>query len=271
MQDVIEGSRLLANPRPLYYIVKFRLVVMSNQEKERFQQSEFHFVSTDFRDSKKRGGGSIVITDRDIQIVNEVSRWRGILGRQVQMLCGFDGVRACDRRLKLLIDEGFLTRRRYIYGVAGLLGITEKARREFNITLPVSEPRLDQIYHDIAVTDTALYIMYRGKVTADRIVTEKELRNRDGFTTRKHMADFIFTYGKNRTCCVEVELNTKAKARFMDNIKQNYLTYDYQQWIVPQDKVKIRTMIQDAQTQYPNIRIIDMEVINDYIEKARPK
>ncbi len=33
------------------------------------------------------------------------------------MLCGFDGVRACDRRLKLLIDEGFLTRRRYIYGV----------------------------------------------------------------------------------------------------------------------------------------------------------
>lgn len=187
------------------------------------------------------------------------------------MLCGFDGVRACDRRLKLLIDEGFLTRRRYIYGVAGLLGITEKARREFNIALPVSEPRLDQIYHDIAVTDTALYIMYRGKVSARNIVTEKELKNRDGFTTRKHMVDFIFYYGKNHTCCVEVELSAKSRERFMNNIKQNYMAYDYQQWVVPRDKVKIRTMIQDAQNQYPNIRIIDMEVINDYINKARGK
>ena len=82
---------------------------------------------------QKREVCVIVITERDILILKEVSRWRGILGRQVQMLCGFDGVRSCDRRLKLLIDEGYLIRKRYIYGVAGLLSITEKARREFNI------------------------------------------------------------------------------------------------------------------------------------------
>ncbi len=60
MQDVIEGSRLLANPRPLYYIVKFRLVVMSNQEKERFQQSEFYVSIIQISGTtKKRGGGFI--------------------------------------------------------------------------------------------------------------------------------------------------------------------------------------------------------------------
>lgn len=220
---------------------------------------------------QKREVCVIVITERDILILKEVSRWRGILGRQIQMLCGFDGVRACDRRLKLLIDEGYLIRKRYIYGVAGLLSITEKARREFSLLLPVSEPRLDQIYHDIAVTDTALYIMYAYNVSRENIITEKELRNRDGFTTRKHMVDFIFHYNGNNTCCVEVELNAKSKERFLSNVRQNYLDYNYQQWVVPQSKVKIRTMIQDALTMYPNMQIIDMEVIDDYIRQARGK
>ncbi|MBQ3258530.1 MAG: hypothetical protein IJA67_14150 [Oscillospiraceae bacterium] len=170
----------------------------------------------------------------------------------------------------MLIDEGFLTRKRYIYGVAGVLSITEKARRELNIILPVTEPRLDQIYHDITVTDTALYIMHRFKVSADAIETEKQMRNKDGFTQRKHMSDFIFRRN-GATCCVEVELNTKSRDRFMNNIKQNYMDYDAQRWIVPQNKVKIRTMISDAQKTYPNIKIIDMEVVDDYIRQAGDK
>ena len=187
------------------------------------------------------------------------------------LLCGFAGVRACDRRLKLLIDAGLLSRKRYIYGVAGLLGITEKARKELNIPLPVTEPRLDQIYHDIAVTDTALYISSTYGIPLNSIISEKEMRNKEGFVSRKHMADFMFYYNGDMTCCVEVELNTKSKQRFFGNVKQNYTEYNYQYWAVPHGKVKIRTMLADAQTMYPNIGIIDMEVVNDFIRKAGGK
>lgn len=186
------------------------------------------------------------------------------------MLCGFESVRSCDRRLKVLIDEGYLTRRRYIYGVAGLLSITEKARRDFDIELPVSEPRLDQIIHDIAVTDTVIYMTNVYKIPLNIIVSEKELRTQDGFTARTHKADFIINH-KKHTFCVEVELSTKSKDRLMNNVRQNYMTYSGQIWTVPQGKVKIRDILEEASEIYPNIKIIDMEVIDDFIRRTARK
>lgn len=179
-------------------------------------------------------------------------------------------MRSCDRRIKVLIDEGYLTRQRYIYGVAGLLAITEKARVDFDIGLPVSEPRLDQIIHDIAVTDTVIYMTNVFNIPLHNIVSEKEMRNKDGFTTRAHKADFIINQGK-RTFCVEVELSTKSKNRLMNNIKQNYMSYSGQIWTVPQGKIKIRDILTEANKIYSNIKIIDMEVIDDYIRQTRGK
>lgn len=104
------------------------------------------------------------------------------------------------------------------------------------------------------------------KVPLHSIVSEKELRSKDGFTARTHKADFIINQGK-RTFCVEVELSTKSKDRLMNNIKQNYMAYSGQIWTVPQGKVKIRDILAEASELYSNIRIIDMEVIDDYIRQ----
>ena len=71
----------------------------------------------------------MILTERDRLILREISRWRGCLSRQVQLIGGFTGLRACDRRLKKLVDENLLTRKRYVYGLAGIYQITPKAQR----------------------------------------------------------------------------------------------------------------------------------------------
>ena len=46
------------------------------------------------------------LQERDYEILRLVYRFRFCLGRHVQVLCGFSGARASDRRLKLLVEAG---------------------------------------------------------------------------------------------------------------------------------------------------------------------
>ena len=204
----------------------------------------------------------MILQSRDKEIINTVARFRLMLGRQIKVLCGFSGERACDRRLKILINEGYLIRERLIYGVAGIYTVTAKARKDFDLHLTVSKIRLDQIKHDISVVDTAIYLINTEKITLSDIKTEKELRHEQGFSKiRGHEPDFIYKKD-GEINCVEVELSLKAKDKFIKNIKSNYLSYNLQKWAIPKDKLKIREILSDVYNQYPNIEIIDLENIN---------
>jgi hypothetical protein len=148
-----------------------------------------------------------------------------------------------------------------IYGVAGIYTVTAKGKRVFDLPLSIGKPRLDQIRHDIAVVDTAIYLIQSEKIKLSGIQTEKELRNRQGFSNcRGHMPDLVYTKGK-KTVCVEVELSLKAKDRLIKNVKSNFLTYDVQLWVVPKDKAKIRDVLSSVQYQYPNMKVVDLESI----------
>ena len=46
------------------------------------------------------------IMERDKKIMREIDRWRVCLGRHIRALAGFTGQRACDRRLRELIEAG---------------------------------------------------------------------------------------------------------------------------------------------------------------------
>ena len=48
----------------------------------------------------------MVLTERDVKIIKEIQHWRFLLSRQIKTLGGFNGQRACDRRLKKLIEAG---------------------------------------------------------------------------------------------------------------------------------------------------------------------
>ena len=205
----------------------------------------------------------MILTERDRLIIKEISRWRGCLSRHVQIIGGFTGVRACDRRLKKLVDENLLTRKRYVYGLAGIYQITPKAGKLLGLDGYIGTIRLDQAFHDMTVVDTYLYCLASLKIQREDFISEKEIRHEDGFSPRSHLPDFLFKW-KDGLCCVEVELSEKAKDRLEKNVESNYVKYEFQYWFVPKENKRVLKWLKEFSDKYPNIKIVDMGVIDDF-------
>ena len=153
------------------------------------------------------------LVDRDKKIIREIDRWRVLQGKHIKELAGFEGQRACDRRLRKLIDVGYIKREKILYGVAGIYRNLNKATKIVRgVRVAVTKIRADQIMHDIAVAETAIFFKKNHGVEFDEMKTEIQLHREDGFGVRKHRPDFIFEK-EGKTICVEVELNLKAKKR----------------------------------------------------------
>jgi DNA-binding Lrp family transcriptional regulator len=60
------------------------------------------------------------IMERDKKVMREIDRWRVCLGRHIRELAGFTGERACDRRLRKLIEAGYIERKHILYGVPAI-------------------------------------------------------------------------------------------------------------------------------------------------------
>ncbi len=204
------------------------------------------------------------LVERDYVVFREVERWRYCLGRHIKILAGFSSQRSCDRRLKVLLDMGFINRKKIIYGVPSIYTLPFKSKMLIGANKRQDKIRLDNIVHDIAVLDTAIYMMSKYNISLSDIQTEKQLHSSDGFSIRKHQPDFVFTKD-NKTYCVEVELTLKAKDRLENNIKSNFLTYDIQIWIL-EDNPKLIKIIKENKLQYPNIEITDIKEVRNYVE-----
>jgi hypothetical protein len=182
-------------------------------------------------------------------------------------LAGFSGQRACDRRLKILIDTGYIERKMILYGVPGVYYLTHKGKVLIGASKRPSKIRVEKISHDIAVLDTVIYFMKKYGVKSENIVTEKQLYSKSGFVTRKHYPDFVFTDAskKDCVCCVEVELTAKAKGKFEKNVEDNYLEYKTQYWAVPKSELKIRERLKELGEKYSNIETMELEGVQEYV------
>lgn len=210
----------------------------------------------------------MIITERDKLIIYTIAKFRFLQSRHIKLLCGFGGQRATDRRLKKLIENNFVDRKRILYGTAGIYTITKKARKQFHIDLSNSKIRVEQIQHDINVVDTAIYFMKKYSLTLDDIKTEKELQHERGFGTRVHQPDFVFLKDKE-THCVEIEMSLKAKKRLEQILKNNFLNYDVQFWIIPDEQQKIIEFVANSVNQFPNIEIVLLSTIQEYISSLK--
>ena len=208
------------------------------------------------------------LVERDYAVLRELERWRFVLSRQLRLLCGFPSQRTCDRRLKLLIEAGYIDRKHVLYGIPGLYFVTHKGKILIGASPKPDKLKVDQIVHDIAVVDAALYFALNCGVPLSDIVTEKELHQRDGFGTRKHRPDFIFAQ-EDKSHCVEVELTPKSKDRLIKNIRDNFLVYDYQKWIVPRAQIKIAKILNEQSATYPNIEILALEEVVGHINNIK--
>jgi len=68
------------------------------------------------------------ITNRDMELLRLVYRFKFCLGRHIKELIQFTGTRSADRRLTALVEAGYLTRKKYLYGVPYLYTVAHKGR-----------------------------------------------------------------------------------------------------------------------------------------------
>ena len=136
----------------------------------------------------------IRLTERDNKIIKEIERWRICQGRHIKELAGFGNQRTCDKRLQKLIGAEIITRKKILYGVAGIYSNTNKARNIAGIATGESKIKVEQIGHDIAVLDAAIYINKKFGIPFEAMITEKELHSLDGFGVRRHRPDFVIKH-----------------------------------------------------------------------------
>lgn len=201
-------------------------------------------------------------------ILKEINRWRVCASRHIRFLAGFSGQRATDRRLKILIDAGYLERKKFLYGVPSIYFLTAKGQTLIQNRIRPEKVKVEQIVHDMTVLDTAIYFMRKKNLSLEDITTEKELHQLDGFGRRKHRPDFVFRQN-DLTSCVEVELTRKAKSRLLNIIKDNFMEYDTQIWVIPDSQPMILQVLKDSQKIYGNIQARSLQKITDYIRQIK--
>jgi hypothetical protein len=180
-------------------------------------------------------------------------------------LAGFEGQRACDRRLKILIEAGYIDRKKILYGVPSLYFLTHKGKMLIGANKRQDKIRVEKIPHDTAVVDTVIYFVLKHNISLDKIVTEKEINSQAGFGTRKHVPDFIIE-SENKKICIEVELSLKSKARFEKIVGDNYLNFSKQLWLVTKSGHKIRNILDNLSAKYPNIGIMNLEEVQQFVK-----
>jgi len=173
-------------------------------------------------------------------------------------------VRACDRRLRKLIEAGYIKRTKILYGVAGIYSNTNKAKKIIALSNINHKIRLEQLKHDIAVIDTAIYFNKKYGVKYNQITTEQELHRKDGFGRRRHRPDFVYIEESEKISCVEIELTLKSKDRFETNMKNNFLEYEKQTWVVPSKEIKIADILKNNMSKYTNIEILELQEVQKY-------
>jgi len=200
--------------------------------------------------------------DRDYCILREIYRWRFLLSRHIMDLCGFSGQRATDRRLKILLEAGYIERNKILYGIPSLYRLSYKGKILIGVNKRIEKNNIEKIPHDIAVLDTVCYFLKKYQLKTSDVTSEKELHSADGFGRRSHKPDFVISLNE-KSYAFEVELTLKSKDRLTSNVKDNYRNYDKQIWIVPKEQMRIIKLLKEFQKSYDGMEILSLK---DYIK-----
>lgn len=73
------------------------------------------------------------IVPRDYILMQQISKWRFLLGRQIKILADFPSQRTVDRRIKILKEAGYIKGAYKLYGVPALY--LQQTRQKMFLTL----------------------------------------------------------------------------------------------------------------------------------------
>ena len=72
------------------------------------------------------------LVPRDYILMQAISKWRFLLGRQIKILAEFPSQRTVDRRIKILKEAGYIKGAYKLSYVPALCFVTNKVKNVFN-------------------------------------------------------------------------------------------------------------------------------------------
>lgn len=143
----------------------------------------------------RRSGGRRQLTRRDIEIVRWVGRQRMATVLHVAAHIGF-AVSSANLRLGILVERGLVSYDRVLHGQHGVYRATTKG---LALGGEIKNPwriELASYLHDLALT--TLCLVLEREFGAERVVTERELRQSDRIAPRPHFTMHLDALGRKR-------------------------------------------------------------------------
>lgn len=208
----------------------------------------------------------MVLTERDIKILIEMLRWRFLLARQIKVIGDFSSNQSLYRRLKKLLDVGYVRRTYYLYGVPAIYTTTSKGIKAASLDTSLAPATINpvQIKHDSAVIDTALYLMLTAGISLSEMLTERELRHANGYGPSTHVPDIVIPA---LSTSYEIELTLKGNTRLEKNIADAFTRYNRTVYVIPHSAARIKGKVQELAEKYPSIKILDLEEVEKIVKQ----
>ena len=166
------------------------------------------------------------------------------------------------RRIKKLVDAGYLTRENLLHGVGAVHRITKQAKEISNENLSlIQKISLGGYNHNIRLVDLALD--FERQYPDATFVTERQIRfiNGVGLSDHGHIPDGEIQFSNDKKWAIELEISVKASSR-LDKIMKYYArNMDYSEVHYYVSDNIVFNAIQKAvdRAKLNHIKIINME------------
>jgi DNA-binding transcriptional ArsR family regulator len=181
----------------------------------------------------ERAAAPVQLTDRDIEILRWLARFRGVtaaqVGRRFEM-----GYSRVSRRLNQLGAGGYVALERVLHRRPGLYIVTEEGQVVGGADLPVATVALGTYEHDVALADVAI----GAELAGERVVTQRQMQALEvGVGARdpiyavefaageRHFPDLMLERADGRWA-LEVEV-TDARSELLETILRAYAGADH--------------------------------------------
>lgn len=189
------------------------------------------------------GGKNMRITERDRKILFVLDKLGFVYASDLMILCGFSGIVACRRRLYILAKNKYLKiakiedRNAYTLAYRGYMEIEKINAKQLEKNMGTR--------HMLLMGSVITFLCCSQGVTLDQIRSDRELRAEQYISKGKrvHIPDAAVLHN-GKKYAFELELTAKDPERLKRNINTNAHHYDYQKWIVPNNRKNIKKNIE---------------------------
>lgn len=197
------------------------------------------------------------LTERDQRLFHWINGHGFVTVRQASAWMGAN-YQAAQRRMRKLVDAGFLERKRLLHGDKRVHWVTKQALAASGDNLaPPQTIGLGSYRHDLVLVDVAQSVVDH---TGGDFVPERRLRQQEGFKgvgVSGHLPDGLLRRPGQQPIAVELEMSTKGRRRLQQIVSGYAANMGLDQvwyFVTGQD---VRHVVEEAAKPHDFIKVLD--------------